>query len=260
MKKIYILRQVLALFITCFFLFMIGPASQAGEISPELQTALQSLDPRDEVPVIVTLADKADLNFFKGLKGTGKKLLRSMIVEALKGQAKAAQGPLMNFLHNRGVRGIMDLWIVNGLAAVVPADLIPQIAALPGVENVRLDGTMHAPKRQPGNPSPFEWNISAIHAPDLWDSGVTGSGVVTANMDTGVDADHPDLYGSWRGGTNSWYDPNGEHAAPADLNGHGTQTMGIMVGGSAGGSAIGVAPDARWIAVKIYDDTDTRTH
>jgi len=30
--------------------------------------------------------------------------------------------------------------------------------------------------------------------------------------------------------------------------------MGIMVGSDAGGTAIGVAPDARWIAVKIFND------
>jgi bacillopeptidase F len=30
--------------------------------------------------------------------------------------------------------------------------------------------------------------------------------------------------------------------------------MGLMVGGSAGGSAIGVAPGAQWIAAKIFDD------
>jgi hypothetical protein len=30
--------------------------------------------------------------------------------------------------------------------------------------------------------------------------------------------------------------------------------MGIMVGGAAGGTAIGVAPDARWIAARLYND------
>ena len=38
------------------------------------------------------------------------------------------------------------------------------------------------------------------------------------------------------------------------MNGHGTWTMGVMVGGDAGGSSIGVAPDAKWIAVKIFND------
>lgn len=85
--------------------------------------------------------------------------------------------------------------------------------------------------------------------------GFYGQGVVVAIMDTGVDVNHPDLVASWRGGSNSWFDPYGEHpSAPVDLLGHGTQVMGVIVGGDAGGTAIGIAPEAQWIAVKIFDD------
>jgi len=73
-------------------------------------------------------------------------------------------------------------------------------------------------------------------------------------MDSGVDVSHPDLSSRWRGGSNSWYDPYGQHATPADTSGHGTWTTGIMVGGDAGGTSIGVAPGAQWVAVKIFND------
>jgi len=103
-----------------------------------------------------------------------------------------------------------------------------------------------------GLPEP---NLTLIRAPDLWARGYSGQGIVVANMDTGVDLTHPDLASKWRGGTNSWFDPHNEHpAVPYDANGHGTQTMGIMVGGDAGGTTVGVAPNAQWIAVKIFDD------
>jgi len=68
-------------------------------------------------------------------------------------------------------------------------------------------------------------------------------------MDTGVDLAHPALRRSWRGGANSWFDPHGEEPTPYDALGHGTQAAGILVGGAG----IGVAPDARWIAVRLYD-------
>ena len=35
--------------------------------------------------------------------------------------------------------------------------------------------------------------------------------------------------------------------------------MGVAVGGSSGGSSIGVAPDAQWIAAKIFDDNGSTT-
>ncbi len=102
-----------------------------------------------------------------------------------------------------------------------------------------------------------ESNISLIRAPELWGLGYAGQGIVVATMDTGVDATHPDLAFRWRGGSNSWFDPNGEHSTPADVDGHGTSTMGVILGGNADGSYIGVAPEARWIAVKIFNDAGT---
>ena len=35
--------------------------------------------------------------------------------------------------------------------------------------------------------------------------------------------------------------------------------MGVIVGGDAGGTSIGMAPGARWIAAKIFNDSGTAT-
>ncbi|MDH4261081.1 MAG: S8 family serine peptidase, partial [Gammaproteobacteria bacterium] len=51
-----------------------------------------------------------------------------------------------------------------------------------------------------------------------------------------------------------WYDPYGQHATPYDRLGHGTQGMGLIVGGESSGTVIGVAPGASWIAAKIFND------
>ena len=102
-----------------------------------------------------------------------------------------------------------------------------------------------------------EWNIAAINAPGVWASGYIGQGIVVASMDSGVDGTHPDLAPRWRGGNNSWYDPHGQHPlTPFDADGHGTETMGLILGGDENpfGTTIGVAPGAKWISVKIYDD------
>jgi bacillopeptidase F len=78
-------------------------------------------------------------------------------------------------------------------------------------------------------------------------------------MDNGVDVNHPDLNWRYRGGTNSWYDPRSEYDSPYDPTGHGTHTMGVMVGGNYGGTYIGVAPGAEWISAKIFNDAGTAT-
>ncbi|MDH3262243.1 MAG: S8 family serine peptidase, partial [Acidimicrobiia bacterium] len=103
-----------------------------------------------------------------------------------------------------------------------------------------------------GTPEP---NLTAVNAPALWNLGHTGQGVVVASLDSGVDLNHPDLINRYRGGSNSWFDPYNQHpASPIDLTGHGTGTMGVMVGGDTGGTSIGMAPSAQWIAARIFDD------
>ncbi len=106
-----------------------------------------------------------------------------------------------------------------------------------------------------GLPEP---NLSLIKAPDVWALGYTGQGIVIASLDSGVDLNHPDLTTKWRGGNNSWFDPHDEHPLiPFDKHGHGTQTMGLMVGSDVSGgtgTTTGVAPNARWIAAKIFND------
>ncbi len=259
-----------------FFIFVISfpSAFQAGEISPDLQSILQSSTPFEEIPVIITLSDQVDLSRLK--EETNKDVLRAAIVNELKNKAGLTQGPLMALLSSGGIQRIISFWIINGIAATLPAGLITAIANFPGVERISLDAVIEAPPVVATAAATPEWNISAIKAPDLWNLGFTGTGAVVASMDTGVDISHPDLNANWRGGTNSWFNPYSDPAnagqcaipnncspcelsssTPCDVVGHGTGTMGVMVGGSAGGTAIGVAPDAKWIAVKIFNDAAT---
>jgi len=239
----------IALAATLAVLFSTGV--QGAAITPELAAELAARAPDDEVSVIVTMSNKVNQRLFE-VKDRRQRNTR--LFKALKERAAATQGPLRTLLQNNRARRVRELWMINGMAITVPASLVRVLARLPGVESIRPDSILQAPVTTAGSPAPPEWNLSVIHAPELWSQGYTGSGVVVANMDTGVDPNHPDLAGKWRGGSNSWYDPHGEHATPYDRDGHGTQTMGIIAGGANGGTAIGVAPDASWIAVKLYND------
>jgi subtilisin family serine protease len=231
-------------------------ASAAARVDASVAQALRAAAADQKLDVIVVLRRQAVLP-------DGPLVRRRAIIEALRGLADSEQRRLVALLVIRRLQGrvskIRRFWIINGLEVVADPDVVTEIAALPEVAEIKPNATVQAPSAPASSLAP-EWNIARVKAPDLWGLGYRGQGVVVANMDTGVDVSHPDLNGRWRGGTNSWYDPNGEHpTTPTDVSGHGTWTMGTMVGGDAGGSAIGMAPDARWIAVKIFNDHGAAT-
>lgn len=236
---------------TAALLMLVAGAAWGAVIAPELAAELAVRAPEDELAVIVSLADRVNPRVFEV---TDRRQRDNRLLLALKAKAVASQGPLRTWAQVNHARRLRELWVVNAMALTVPASRVDSLARLAGVASVRPDSILQAPATITGDPAPPEWNLNAVRAPDLWAQGHTGSGIVVANMDTGVDLLHPDLAAKWRGGVNSWYDPHGQHTAPYDGDGHGTQTMGLMVGGSSGGTIIGVAPDARWIAARLYND------
>lgn len=223
--------------------------SQAGTLDPDLEAAIADMSPGDPVDVIIRCVDPLD---------PGSVPLEEL-VPALQNKAKACETSLSKVLENTALEPPKTLWIINGIMATVPVASLNGLVHRAGVETVYLNETVELPPTPvpagaPGDPPLTYWNISEIRATDLWALGYYGTGVVVATMDSGVDALHADIGPKWRGGGNSWYDPNGQHATPFDADGHGTEVMGLIVGGHAGGFDIGVAPDAQWIAVKIFDD------
>lgn len=87
--------------------------------------------------------------------------------------------------------------------------------------------------------------------------GITGHGVLVADLDTGVDGSHPALASRWRGlsapASAAWHDLLNQVPTtfPTDGNSHGTHVMGTICGREISGTdttTVGSAPDAEWIA------------
>lgn len=96
-------------------------------------------------------------------------------------------------------------------------------------------------------PTQPEWNLKLIGADRVWNElGVRGQAVVVGQADSGVDGAHPELREQYRGrdGANdyNWFDPWFRTTQPRDLGGHGTHTLGSVLGKN-----VGVAPGAEWI-------------
>ena len=211
--------------------------------------------PEKMVDAVVVLRAQADLGAIRVTTRSGR---LAAVERALRDTAAGAQRGVLRLLARRQpqqlVERVTPLWIVDEVGVRAAPSVLRELASRPDVVAVRPDLALSAPAPLAVTAAPAEDNIARVGAAKLWALGYRGQGTVVATMDTGVDLAHPDLAGRWRGGS-SWYDPNGQHpSTPVDLNGHGTRTMSVIVGGDAGGSSIGMAPDARWIAVKIFND------
>ncbi len=82
--------------------------------------------------------------------------------------------------------------------------------------------------------------------------GIDGTGIKIAVIDTGVDFNHPDLFG-WGvdGKVIGGYNFIHEGQLPLDTNGHGTQVAGVI---AADGQLVGIAPKAKILAYKVSED------
>ncbi|MFO7713879.1 S8 family serine peptidase [Desulfosarcina sp.] len=245
------------LILVALVLVLAANVRAAAEITPDLLTRMALRLPDDKVAVIIEMADQVKLPevALGNLAANRPQLLR-----LLQSKAAASQKVLKDRLQAVGADRIIPFWVFNGISARVPADRIETIAALPEIRQIRMERVFRLQVTDGVVSGIPEWNINAIRAPELWAMGFTGQGVVVANMDSGVDINHPDLFDRWRGGANSWFDAfDPATMLPRDGDGHGTATMSLMVGGDAGGTVIGVAPGARWIAARVFDDQGDAT-
>ncbi|TWD79723.1 PA domain-containing protein [Kribbella amoyensis] len=111
-----------------------------------------------------------------------------------------------------------------------------------GADKIWLDGRTRAT---------LDRSTRQIGAPTAWKSGYDGRGVKVAVLDTGYDANHPDL--KQRVSAAKSFVPEQE---VQDRHGHGTHTASIVagLGTASGGQRKGVAPGADLLVGKVLDD------
>src|SRR5689334_19118065 len=206
-----------------FALLAAGLPASAGGISPELQRRLDSAAADGLVPVIVELNEQGrPAQAAAGVAHGDRHGRARAVVQELKGTANRTQGPVRALIAREEAAGharnVKSFWVINGFALSAHPDAIRRIAAHGDVNVVRLDRVIPAPRIKPASisttpPSTTDpvWNVAQIRAPDVWNLGYDGTGVVVGSFDTGVDGTHPDLAPRYRGNDAiSWYDPYGE--------------------------------------------------
>jgi serine protease AprX len=214
---------------------------------------------------------------------------RTALYQQLTTHALASQADLRAWLDAQGIpyraHYIVNMISVTGDAALVAAlRQRPDVARLdanPVVE--MIDKEMFGAKgavisRAPVNrwtrllelpaaaASPnTPYGVTATRAPEVWARGYTGQGITVASQDTGVAWDQPALQPHYRGTqgatvdhTYNWLDAIPETGAfdgcagldsPCDDNGHGTHTVGTMIG-TTDVITYGAAPGAQWMGCR----------
>ena len=164
-----------------------------------------------------------------------------------RGIASAREGVLASLASGDFILG--QQWeYVNGFAGELSQAGLARLQAHPGVLRIGLDRKVHGYTAE---------SVPLIRADEARSLGFTGRGVTVAVLDTGIDAQHPDLRdrivdeqcfcaGCCANGTSR---QSGAGSANDD-NGHGTNVSGIIA--SVGRVApVGVAPDASLVVIRV---------
>ncbi|MBE9209374.1 S8 family serine peptidase [Nostoc sp. LEGE 06077] len=122
------------------------------------------------------------------------------------------------------------------------------------------------------------WGADLVNAPEAWNKGYTGKGVVVAVIDTGVDYNHEDLKNNiWTNtkeiaGNGVDDDGNGyvddvrgwnfvnNNNNTLDQNGHGTHVSGTIAGEKNNYGVTGIAYDAKIMPVKVLNDSGSGSY
>ena len=136
--------------------------------------------------------------------------------------------------------------IVPGVATELTQDEIKELKMSDKIDDVEEDGVAEIAEQT------TPWGITQIKANQAW-AAVKGAGIKVAVMDTGIDANHPDLPIVAKGvkilngvTTENVYD---------DDNGHGTHCAGIIGALDNTDGVVGVAPAVSLYAIKVLDSS-----
>jgi subtilisin family serine protease len=249
---------------------LVGPAAAGGAATqgaaaraPIDATVQAALSTKGQTTAWVVLKASADLGPAYTIKDWNAR--GRFVYERLTATAARSQAGLTQLLTRKGVQ-FQSFWILNSIRLTADAATFEEVTALPEVAKVVPDLTFRVSPTTPGTPestiNTVEWGIDRVNAPLVWGAGDRGDGIVVGTIDTGALYTHPALVNQYRGNNHdgtfnhnyNWWDPSNvcgsPSLAPCDNNGHGTHTMGTIVGDDGAGNQVGVAPNATWIAAK----------
>jgi hypothetical protein len=203
--------------------------------------------------MLVILKEQADVSMAKKIEDYPTR--RITVYQNLTIHAQESQANIRGFLEKWRIV-YTPYYLLNAIETIDNPILRWYLQSRPEVDRI-LDSPHMRPLPQnetkplfqfnENPPDEIPWNLSMIHVDRVWEElGVYGDGIIIGQSDSGVQGDHPDLADQYRGAGSqhdyNWFDPWNHSLAPVDTGGHGTHTLGTILG-----KRTGVAPQAQWI-------------
>ncbi len=196
-------------------------------------------------------ADSRYIVRFKSAPLKAKNPSHADVVHYLQSNLKSNMAALKT--RSNSFKNANPLWVANAFAFTGTAKDIAELKKNPMVAEVfesKYEIFMKIPKKNTvrDNLSVVQWGVKKVNAPDVWqEHKIDGAGVVVGVLDTGINPDHPAL----KGKILAFKDFTGDKSEkPIDTQGHGSHVSGSIVGSSG----VGVAPGAKLIVARVFDN------
>ncbi len=270
-------------YLSCLFLLLVTISAQtnAQHLSESL---VEQFKKNEIVDCIIVMEDQLDL--YGKTKGWTKERKANFVYERLKSHALNSQKMLRRYLDEENI-AYQSFFVFNGFQAQLSLAEANTILEQFDIEKIVFNAPTQAlPVKSDayssGSRINAEWGILKIKADSVWQMGYQGEGVIIAGQDTGYDFDNGLILSKYRGFEDTlsidhnynWHDaidtlnelnmdtiidptvnPNPcgfLSEIPCDDTGHGSHTMGTMVGSDSLNN-IGVAPAASWIGCRSME-------
>ena len=260
--------------IFCFILilFTVGTNRAQNVIDPELQSIMdQKTNEKISVNIIFkSQLDRADLAE-RSSQYLDKETRREAVIKELKNFSADSQQEVLSIIKSaesrNAVSDIVCHWLSNAITCTTTRDVIEELSKRDDIlmighncdREVLLVSEEQTIDAVPSRAEvEITANVAQVGAPEVWDLGYTGEGVLVAILDTGVNYEHEDLADHlWNGGSqypNHGYNSYDNNTITMDTRGHGTHCAGIICGDGTSGKKTGVAPNVTLMCIKALND------
>ncbi len=244
-------------------LFVAGASFAAPKVAPRLAAHLEEVSAGELVRVMIVMEEQMPQDRLMALtEGLNRDERRVVVEHECSRLADSSQREVLAYVNERAAAGhaadVTSLWIVNAVTARADRETIERVSTLPGVASVNWDEDIPVELLEDivdGPQDEIVWGVTKIRAPDVWNAGYNGTGIVVCVCDGGVNYNHVDLKDHmW---TNPSYPNHGRNFSGGDphntmdYSGHGTHVAGTVASDGTAGSQCGVAPEAKIMIAKL---------